>query len=185
MTRKIPTHLRVVWNKDAAEKKVFARRNPVQLDLLIGREENQVAFVCEGVLTGTLMLELLQTLQPHYLLDLRSCPRLDLLGYSRKKAFSDFHRWGAKYYCLSSEEASAEIPEQVRMLTAKLEQDLRGPLLVIVDRDETIEQLSRFLTSRPTTRKAEWKFSVSGMPPAPAENVLPDHNPRRLALVAD
>lgn len=200
MSRKTRSHLSVVWNKDTA--KATARRKPIQLDLPIGRDEYRVAFVGEGDLTGSFMLATLQSLQPNYLIDLRTCPRLDLPGYSRQKAFADFDRWGARYFCLSSQDAAADLHERVARVFEMLEPQVRGPLLVIVDRDDAVDQFSerlmKVLAPPSNKKKAKsaqpiWKFSVTGLgviaaQADPAQRQTVERSKpaeRRLALVSD
>lgn len=166
MIRRAGMHLRVVWDREAASRQPY--REPVQLSFMLERLENRVAIIGEGGLTGLSIMELLQNLQPYYFLDLRTCPRFDFVGFSRKRAFSEFARIGVRYLCLSGDEASDEMTDRVQILVSKLQQDLAGPMVVIVDREEAVEHFSRALPLPKTGGKAKsgrtaWEFTVAGL----------------------
>ena len=161
--------LRVVWDKGAKPRTNRKYQVPVQFSFPLDRNENRIAFIGDTILTGSLLMELLRTIQPHYLLDLRICPRFDILGYSRKRAFSDFERWGAKYFCLSPGDESAEMSDRVQTIITKISRDLTGPMIVLVEAEDTVEQLSRALPKpkvrgKAKTTKGEWEFTVAGIP---------------------
>lgn len=157
-------HLQIVWDKDAESRNFRAYREPVQLSLPIGHHENLIAFIGEAALSGILFTDVLRNIQPHYLLDLRTCPRFDFSGYSRKRAFSDFERWEAKYICLSADETSGGISDRAHALITKLRRDsknLTGPLVVLVETVEAIDQVSKVLPE-PNTSIGEWTITVDG-----------------------
>lgn len=158
-------HLQIVWDKDAKFRNSRIYRKPIQLSLPIGNHENLIAFIGEAALSGILFTDVLRTLQPHYLLDLRTCPRFDFSGYSRKRAFSDFARWEAKYICLSAEETSGGISDRVHALITKLRRDskkLSGPLVVLVETEEAIDQVSQVIPE-PNTSIGKWSITVDGL----------------------
>lgn len=158
-------HLQLVWDKDAKFRNSRAYREPVQLSLRIGHYENLIAFIGEAALSGILFTDVLRILQPHYLLDLRTCPRFDFSGYSRKRAFSDFERWEAKYICLSADETSGGISDRVHTLITKLLRDskkLTGPLVVLVETAEAIDQVSQVIPD-PNTSIGKWSITVDGL----------------------
>lgn len=157
-------HLRIVWDQDAMLRNVRAYREPVQLSFQLGGNENLIAFIGESGLSGSLLSQRLRTLKPRYLLDLRTCPRFDLLGYSRKKAFSDFHCWGTEYFCLSTEEAKGEIADRARKLIAKLGQEkcLTGPLIVIIETEAAVDQVYGAMP-KPKVKSGEWSITVEGV----------------------
>ncbi len=164
MNRSGRPHLRIVWDQDATLRSVRTYREPVQLSFQFGCTENLIAFIGERGLSGSLLSRLLRTLQPHYLLDLRTCPRFDVFGYSRKRAFSDLDYWGTKYFCLSTEEATGEIADRARTLVAKLGQEkyLTGPIIVLIETEAEIDQVSSAMP-KSKAKSGEWSITVEGL----------------------
>lgn len=162
MKGKKEIHLRVVWNRDA-ERHIVPKVLHWQLNFPFGaHEKNLVTFIVETTMSGSLLSRTLRTIKPHYLLDLRSCPRFDVFGYSRQKAFYEFEHWGAKYVCLTTAEASKEIAERVHTLISKLNlsQDFfSGPLVVLVENEEAVNQVTHALP-KPNTKSGEWAIAI-------------------------
>lgn len=162
MKGKKETHLRIVWNREA-ERHSVPKVLHWQLNFPFGsHEKNLLTFIVEKSMSGSLLSRALRTIKPHYLLDLRSCPRFDVFGYSRQKAFYEFEHWGAKYVCLTTAEASKEITERVHALILKLnhpQEYLAGPLVVLVENEEVVEQVTHALP-KPKTRSGEWSIAI-------------------------
>jgi hypothetical protein len=162
MKRTDAPHLRVVRDESACPA---THREPIQLDLLLDRSESLVVFVGEPNLSGEVISRTLRTLRPNYVLDFRTCPRFDILGYSRKKAFTDFELCQAKYVTPSSEEASGDTSKRVAALLSKLStdsQNLVGPLLVLVETEEAVELVFHALP-KSKAKCGAWTLAVEGL----------------------
>lgn len=165
MIRSDRSHLKIVWDKDTNSSLAQAYKEPSQLNLQLDHFENLIAFIGVSVLSGTHVNNLLRTLKPLYILDLRTCPRFDFSGYSRKRAFSDFDRWKTKYICLSTDESVGDASGRVHALIAKLQRDakaLTGPIVVFVETDEMVEEVSEAIPE-PSTSSARWEVMVDGL----------------------
>lgn len=157
--------LKVAWSRSTSADDGRTVREPVQLSLQLGCADNLIACVGQERLSGSTLSSLLRTLRPSYLLDLRACPRFDLSdGYTRKKAFADLERWGAKYLFLTADETTGNLSERVRTLVNKLSKDasqVTGPLVVVVETEDAVEQISRALP-RPA-RQQPWQIRFEGL----------------------
>lgn len=166
MNMRVWPHLSVVWNRETHSAESSQLAEPLQLSLQLDQTENLIACIGQGHLSGSVLSELLRTLRPHYLLDLRTCPRFDMIGYSRKKAFADFERWGAKYFQLTSTENTGELADRFQALISKVTSDttqLRGPLVVVIETEDVVDQIVRAMPKR-TGKEGAWCVSVEGLP---------------------
>lgn len=156
------SHLRVVWSREV-ELQRLAKAPQWQLNFPFGGgEKNLITFIIESTMSGTLMSRALRTIKPHYLLDLRTCPRFDVFGYSRQKAFNEFEHCGAKYVCLTTAEASKEITERVQALISKLnepQERFAGPLVVLVEDERVVDQVTHALP-KSNTKSGEWTIAI-------------------------
>lgn len=162
MKEKKETHLRVVWNREAVRHGV-PKAPHWQMNFPFGsHEKNLITFIVDTTMSGSLLSRALRAIKPHYLLDLRPCPRFDVFGYSRQKAFYEFEHCGAKYVCLTTAEASWEITERVHALILKVNRSqeyLSGPLVVLVENEDVVDQVTHALP-KSSTKSGEWSIAI-------------------------
>jgi hypothetical protein len=164
MSRKKGPHLSVVWSTNIHSPLRLGLIEPKQLSLEFSEKERLITCIEDKQLSASKLISVLSSLKPYYLLDLRSCPRFDFLGYSRKKAFADFERWNTKYFCLTTQEAAQGVRERSQMIISKLRSKndhVTGPFVVLVETLDTVEEFRRALPP-PEDVKWDWSILIEG-----------------------
>lgn len=154
--------LRIVWNKDASVMPVTrnAYRKPVQMDLGLDASVKSMRFVDESCLSGDVLVSLLEKLKPNFVFDLRSCPRFDFVGYSRRRAFTDFHYFGACYVAPSADFGLGDLAQRARDLCEKVSvshRELVGPILVLIDSEQSIDPIAHAM---PKAKHGDWVVAI-------------------------
>lgn len=92
---------------------------PTQLELGLFDDKKNIFYLTMNDLSGESFSHLLKEKKWRYVLDLRFCPRFDMYGYSRKKAFLDFYNNHIEYLSLTMNEYSDSIIENLYTLIEK------------------------------------------------------------------
>lgn len=134
-------HLRVVSsNKDenAKASRDSLPQNPEQLLLnFFDNKKNIFPFIFDSF-SSEHFSNILNERKLGYILDLRICPRFDLYGYSRQKAFSEFNANNIKYISLMMDEHTDNLIVNLNNLIKKINlnwSEIDDSIALLIDED--------------------------------------------------
>lgn len=156
--------LKLVWDSESAIK---AKQNKeshdlfVQMDMFSSRNENSIFIVYFSDIDGKSFSDALNDIHPEYIIDMRPNPRFDIPGYSRKKAFSEFHEIGIKYFDYvelldGNDRDKSHILIAVKKLFEKIQ---KGPFAIIFGNREQDELYEEQLLKHLPENKKVWELS--------------------------
>ena len=96
MSNKKRDFLQLVWDSVTNEH-LKSGIPSIQMNLFTHSDERSILVIYFSDIDKVSFSNALRSTNPSYIIDMRSNPRFDITGYSRKRAFTEFENIGAKY----------------------------------------------------------------------------------------
>lgn len=97
MSNKKRGFLQLVWDSVASSNLKSSGMPSIQMNLFTHSDERSILVIYFSDVDKSSFSNALKNSHPSHIIDMRSNPRFDIAGYSRKMAFTEFENIGAKY----------------------------------------------------------------------------------------
>jgi len=150
--------------RDCVEGKNIEIRDPrIQMELFSHNSKHTILVIYISDIDSKLFSNVLNNTHPTYIIDMRSNPRFDIVGYSRKMAFTEFENIGAKY--MDNIELLGKGKKNIYQLVDAIEDQIigkmsQGPLAFIFGKKELDESDEEVLINKLQKSKPKWSLAV-------------------------